>query len=131
MSYFVIKSTVITFSFSSWICIVVWGLVKNVDDWNWASFWLSRDFWELYLSRSSRTRVWMSTFVHTSSRSQFLESLNEYPARECKPGIKIWVLIEHMHAYCFLHSPLNPHSALFRKGILHIRHILSENFRII
>ncbi len=28
----------------------------------------------------------MSTFVRTSSRSQFLESLNKYPRWECKPG---------------------------------------------
>ncbi len=47
---------------------------------------LSRDFRELYLSRSSRTRVWMSTFMRTSSRSQFLKSFDEYLQWECKPG---------------------------------------------
>ncbi len=43
------------------------------------SFRLSCDFWELYVSRSSHTRVWMSTLVRTSSGSQFLVSLDEYP----------------------------------------------------
>ncbi len=38
-------------------------------------------------SRSSRTRVWMSTFVHTSSHSHLAKSLDEYPRRDCKPGI--------------------------------------------
>ncbi len=45
------------------------------------------DFRELYLSYGSHTRMWMSTFVRTSSHSQFLESLDEYPWQECKPGI--------------------------------------------
>ncbi len=61
--------------------------MKNVDEWNWASFWLSHDFRELYLSCSSRTREWMSIFVRTSSHLQFLESLGEYPRWECKPDI--------------------------------------------
>ncbi len=43
---------------------------------------LSRDFRELYLSRSSRIGIIMSSF-----RSQFLESLDEYPRWDCKPGI--------------------------------------------
>ncbi len=42
----------------------------------------------LYLSCSSRTRVWMSTFVRTSSRSHFTKSLDEHPRWECKPGMK-------------------------------------------
>ncbi len=39
------------------------------------------------LSRSSRTRVWTSTFVRTSSRSHLTESLHECLQWECKPGI--------------------------------------------
>ncbi len=39
------------------------------------------------LSRSSRTRVWMSTFVCTSSHSHLTKSLYECLPRECKPGI--------------------------------------------
>ncbi len=37
----------------------------------------------------SRRRVWMSTFVHTLSRSHLGKSLDEYPWREYKPGIKL------------------------------------------
>ncbi len=36
------------------------------------------------LSRSSRTRVWMSTVVHISSHSHLIKSLNECLRRECK-----------------------------------------------
>ncbi len=36
---------------------------------------------------NSRTRVWMFTFVHTSSHSHLAKSLDEYPRQECKPGI--------------------------------------------
>ncbi len=38
--------------------------------------------------RSSRTRMWMSTFVHTSPRSHLANSLDKYSRRECKPGIR-------------------------------------------
>ncbi len=48
---------------------------------------LSHDFQEFHLSHSSCTRVWMSTFVRTLSHSQFLESLDECPRWEYKPGI--------------------------------------------
>ncbi len=55
---------------------------------------LSRDFRQLHLStlsHSSRTRVWMSTFVRTSSHSQLPKSLNECPRRKCKLGIiDVW-----------------------------------------
>ncbi len=40
------------------------------------------------LSRNSRRRVWMSTFVRNLSRSHIAKSLDEYPRQECKPGIK-------------------------------------------
>ncbi len=40
------------------------------------------------LSCSFRTRVWMSTFVRTLSRSHLAKSLDEYPRWECKPGIR-------------------------------------------
>ncbi len=36
----------------------------------------------------SRTRVPMSTFVRTSSCSHLTKSLDKFPKRECKPGIK-------------------------------------------
>ncbi len=35
-----------------------------------------------------RKRVWMFTFVHTSSCSHLAKSFNKYLRRECKPGIK-------------------------------------------
>ncbi len=35
------------------------------------------------------TRVWMSIFVRTLSRSHLVKSLDEYPKWECKPGIII------------------------------------------
>ncbi len=81
MSRLVIEGTVITFSFSSYR-LSLWPE-------NFFSSRLSRDFQELYLSCSSRVRVWMPTFVCTLSHSQFLESLYKYPQQECKPGIRI------------------------------------------
>ncbi len=45
------------------------------------------------LSRSSCTRVWMSTFVRTSSRLHLAESLDKYLRQECKPDIISILLI--------------------------------------
>ncbi len=42
---------------------------------------------------SSPTRVWMSTFVCTSSRSHLAKSLNECPRQECNTGI----IVETFH----------------------------------
>ncbi len=50
---------------------------------------LSRDFLHMpTLSRSARTRVWMSTFIRTSSHSQLAKSLDDCPRQEKKPGVK-------------------------------------------
>ncbi len=40
------------------------------------------------LSRSSRTRVWLSTFLRTSSHSHLAQSLDECLSLECKPSIR-------------------------------------------
>ncbi len=78
------------------------------------SSWLSCDFQDLHLSTlscSSRTRVWMSTFVHISSHSQLPKSL-ECSGRECKPSIRIDTFSKTMtdtfcdilRYYCFNNS---------------------------
>ncbi len=60
------------------------------------------------LSRSHldnfHTRVWMSTFVCTSSHSYLTKSLDKYPRRECKPGI-VWSFF-WCDAYFWQHSAL-------------------------
>ncbi len=90
-----------------------------------SNFWNSRlsgDFRALYLSRNSRIRVRMSTFVCTSSHSLYLESLDEYPRRECKPSIIwVWMDIHKSHKFSIHTSKIQvesvPYHGYFWKNV--------------
>ncbi len=64
------------------------------------------------LSRSSRTRVWMSTFVRTSSHSHLAVSLDKYPWWKCKPSISSATRVSRVPTFAVMSSEKLHHTLL-------------------